>query len=212
MGQIYLVRHGETAWNQELVFRGRADIPLSERGRRQAALAGQALSARQLAAIHSSPLSRAVETAEAVARFQKVPVEIDPAFVDLDYGQFQGMQLGEARERFPGVCRTWESAPQLTRFPGGEDMGAVTERAMPRLEELAGTHADEEIAVVTHRVVLKAILCQVCWADNARFWEVSRDTASISKVEYEGGRFTCVMQNDTAHLAALEDGGERVDF
>lgn len=212
MGQIYLVRHGETTWNRELVFRGRADVPLSDRGKRQVALVGQALSEHRLAAIHSSPLSRAVETAEAITRLQEVPLEIDPAFIDLDCGEFQGASLEDARERFPEVCRTWESEPHLTRFPGGEGLDEVTARAMPRLEELAKAHPSDAIAVVTHRVVLKVVLCQVRWGDNAKFWEVPLDTASIGRLAYEDGRFECIVQNDTAHLESLGETGDRADF
>ena len=212
MTSIYLVRHGRTIWNKELVFRGQADVPLDDFGRKQARCAGEALRDVELAAIHASPLSRARETAEAVAEHQTVEVAIDPAFNDFDCGKFQGMALDAAREAYPDVYKTWEESPHTVEFPEGGRLDDVTQLAMPRLRELARVHDGRAIAVVTHRVVLKVILCQVQWGDNSHFWEVKLDTAGISLLEPEGDALRVVSQNDTSHLAALGDAEGKADF
>ena len=69
MTSIYLVRHGQTAWNKEEIFRGRTDVPLDESGRKQAELVGKYFREMEIHAIYSSPLARAWETAQAIARF-----------------------------------------------------------------------------------------------------------------------------------------------
>jgi len=83
MTTIYLVRHGQTAWNKEEVFRGMADVPLNETGRKEALLTGEYLKAVKVEAIYSSPLSRAVETAETIARNQGKEVLISDGLIDI---------------------------------------------------------------------------------------------------------------------------------
>jgi len=210
--RIYLVRHGQTVWNRELIFRGQADVPLNDTGRKQAELAGEALKDVNLAAIYASPLSRAAETAEAIARRQNVSVGADPAFNDFDCGRFQGLTLEAAKGAFPDIYETWEKTPHLVRFPEGGSLHDVTNRAMPRLKELSEQHRGRNIAVVTHRVVLKVILCQVLWGDNSHFWEVNLDTGSISRIESEGDTFAVRRQNDTRHLRSMNADGAKTDF
>ena len=210
--RVHLVRHGQTVWNRELVFRGRADVPLDQRGMEQAACAGEALSKVKLAAIHSSPLSRARQTAEVIARHHRLAVRIDDAFVDFDCGAFQGKTVAEAKQAYPEVFEMWEKRPHLTRFPDGGSLDDVAAAVMPRLRELSGQYASEDIAIVTHRVALKVILCQVRWGSHERFWDVTLDTASISVIEGDADGFCVLSQNRTSHLAALDDGQTKVDF
>ena len=137
MGQIYLVRHGETAWNKAKIFRGRRDIPLNEQGRLEAACAARALRQVPLAAVYSSPLSRARETAETVAAGRDLGVTVDEAFTDLDYGEWTEYWDVEARAKFGDQYRQWKESPHLVKFPDGESLDDVRRRAAPRLTELA---------------------------------------------------------------------------
>jgi broad specificity phosphatase PhoE len=90
MIEIILVRHGETAWNRREIFRGRADIELSETGARQAELLAQYLSQTGISAIYSSPLKRALKTAEAIASYHSLDVKTTSGLIDFDYGNWQG--------------------------------------------------------------------------------------------------------------------------
>jgi broad specificity phosphatase PhoE len=154
LGQIYLVRHGETAWNKAKIFRGRRDIPLDEQGRLEAACAARALREVPLAAIYSSPLSRARETAETIAAGRGLTVAVDDSFIDIDYGEWTEYRDTEARRKFADQYRQWKESPHLVKFPGGESLDDVRRRAAPRLMELARQHADATITLVSHRVVL----------------------------------------------------------
>ena len=100
MTEIILIRHGETEWNVEEVFRGRIDIELNQNGIKQAKLLAEYLSKRKIDAIYSSPLQRAVKTAEIIAGYHKLNVGIAPGLIDFDFGEWQGLSLQEVRDRF----------------------------------------------------------------------------------------------------------------
>jgi phosphoserine phosphatase len=109
---ILLVRHGQTEWNRVERFRGLADILLNEAGLQQAKATGRRLAAQwQPTAIYSSPLSRAVKTAEAIGRHLGLPVKIHPGLADIDYGEWQGLTPDEARSRWPEVIDLWYNTP-----------------------------------------------------------------------------------------------------
>jgi phosphoserine phosphatase len=211
LGQIYLVRHGETAWNKAKIFRGRRDIPLDEQGRLEAACAARALREIPLTAIYSSPLSRARETAETVAAGRGLAVTVDDAFIDIDYGEWTEYWDTEARRKFGDQYRQWKESPHLVKFPGGESLDEVRRRAAPRLMELAQQYPTGAIALVSHRVVLKLLLCEAKGLDDSHFWNVRLDTGAISVLEYEKGTLRVAVENDTRHLQALTDHSSK-DF
>ena len=91
MTEIIMVRHGETEWNVVEVFRGRIDIELNETGIKQAELLAEYLSDSKVDVIYSSPLKRALKTAEIIAGYHRLDVEVAPSLIDLDYGKWQGL-------------------------------------------------------------------------------------------------------------------------
>ena len=211
MGQIYLVRHGQTAWNKAKIFRGRRDIPLDEQGRLEAACAARALRDVPFGRIYSSPLSRARETAETIADARGLAVIADEAFTDIDYGEWTEYWDIEARQKFGDQYRLWKESPHLVKFPGGESLDDVRRRAAPRLMELARQNPEGAIALVSHRVVLKLLLCEAKGLDNSHFWEVRLDTGAISVLEYGDGTLRVAVENDTRHLQGLTEHSSK-DF
>lgn len=211
MGQIYLVRHGETAWNKAKIFRGRRDVPLDAQGRLEAAAVAQALREVVFDRICASPLSRARETAEAIAAGRSMEVVADGAFTDIDYGEWTEYWDVEARRKFSEQYRQWHESPQLVKFPGGESLDDVRQRAVPRLLELGRRHDESLIALVSHRVVLKVLLLAAKGLDNSHFWQVPLDTGAISVVECRAGTLRLVVENDTRHLHG-QAGHGTIDF
>lgn len=199
---ILLVRHGQTEWNRIERFRGQADVPLNEVGLRQAEATGLAISKRyQLAAIYTSPLSRSVATAQAIAGHFNLPVQPHPDMIDIDYGDWQGLTTEEVRLRWPKQIENWFSHPQRALIPGGETLANLRRRAMRTVAELAQQHAGQTIALVGHTVINRVILLGVLGLSNRRFWHLRQDTCAINVIEAWNGDYALVSLNDTCHLA-----------
>ena len=123
MTQIILVRHGQTPWNKDKIFRGSRDIPLNDQGREEARLAGEWLKGETIHAAYASPLSRARDTADAIARHHGLAVADLPGLTDLCYGDWEGMPLSEVKVRYAELYRQWETAPPERPVSPGRDPG-----------------------------------------------------------------------------------------
>ena len=201
MTRIILVRHGETEWNRVERFRGRADVPLNGTGLFQAQATGRRIADEwRPVAIYSSPLSRAVRTAEAVAWHFNLPIQVNPGLIDIDYGQWQGLTPDEARERWPEVVDAWYSAPHTVHIPGGETLDDLRARGLKTVNELSALHKGQTIVLVSHTVINRIILLGVLGLGKDRFWRLRQDTCALNVFEVEGSVFTLVSLNDTNHL------------
>jgi len=201
MTRIILVRHGETEWNRVERFRGRADVPLNGTGLFQAQATGRRIADEwRPVAIYSSPLLRAVRTAEAVAWHFDLRVEVHPGLIDIDYGEWQGLTPAEAKERWPEVVDAWYNAPHTAHIPGGETLDDLRARGLKTVNELSMLHRGQTIALVSHTVVNRIILLGVLGLGNDRFWRLRQDTCALNVFEVEGSVFTLVSLNDTNHL------------
>ncbi len=206
MGRVFLVRHGQTDWNREEVFRGTHDIPLNGFGRIQAQAIGHELSRRGLRdpLFFSSPLGRAVETAEiAVAVFSDRPVEKAVAFTDINFGDWQGKPHREIEKLFPGLYKEWLTKPETVLFPGGETLEQVAGRSSGALLQMARTFSAHDLVIVSHRVVNKVLLGWLLGAGLNSFWKIKQDTACINILEYNGRFFVLNALNETCHLRPL---------
>lgn len=201
MTRILLVRHGQTEWNRVERFRGRADVPLNDTGLAQAQATGERVAKTwQPRAIYSSPLSRARQTAQAIARHYGLAVQIHPGLADIDYGEWQGLTPDEARQRWPEQVENWYQHPERAQIAGGESLASLRQRAMQTVVELAEQHPGETIVLVGHTVINRIILLGTLGLGNERFWRLRQDTCAINVLEYEAGDFTLVSLNDTCHL------------
>jgi len=201
MARIILVRHGQTEWNRVERFRGRADVPLNETGLAQAQATGQRVAEEwQPVAVYSSPLSRAVKTAGAIAQHFGLSVQIHDGLTDIDYGQWQGLTPDEAKERWPEIHHAWYNLPHTARIPSGETLDDLQARGMAAVNELAAQHAEQTVVLVGHTVINRVILLSVLGLGNERFWRLRQDTCAINVFEAENDDFTLVSLNDTCHL------------
>ena len=204
MTLIVLVRHGETEWNRVERFRGRADVPLNDTGLAQAEATARRITAEwQPAAIYSSPLSRAVRTAEAIARPLGLPVQIHRGLADIDYGRWQGLTPDEARAQWPEEVDAWYRTPEAAQIPGGETLTALRVRTMDAVRGLAARHQGTTIVLVGHTVVNRAILLGALGLRSYGFWRLKQDPCAINVLEVDGHEFTLVSMNDTCHLKGM---------
>jgi len=212
MTSIYLVRHGQTAWNKEEIFRGRTDIPLDETGLKQAELAGEYFKAMVIQGVYSSPLSRAWQTAERIAKFCHLQVQPLEGTIDMSFGNWEGHALKEIERIDPETYRQWREEPHLAKLPGGESLDDVRFRAMAALEWVIKKHPEGSVVLISHRVVNKVLICGILGIDNSHFWQIAQDTAAINLIQYKRGRYVLSSMNETCHLKALKEEKIKVDF
>ena len=202
MAELILARHGETAWNVEKVFRGRADVDLDRVGLKQAELLGKYLSNWELEAIYSSPLRRALDTANMVARYQKVAVHVAEGLTDFDYGEWQSVPEQEVKKLYPALLNEWHSNPHKVRTPGGESLEDVRRRVVELINDILPRHRGN-VLLVSHRVVIKVLICYLLGLDNSHFWNIRQDVCGITTFDHVDGRFVLTRHNDTSHLREL---------
>jgi len=203
MTDIILVRHGETDWNVAEVFRGRVDVELNATGVKQAELLAEYLSNLGLNAIYSSPLQRALRTAEVIGEHNQLEVAVAPGLTDIDYGEWQGLSHQEVRERYKELYAGWVKHPEQVRMPAGERLDDVRHRALAVVDDVIDRH-EGIVILVSHRVVNKVLICALLGLDNSRFWNIRQDISGITGFTCKKGQFILTRHNDTSYLKPLQ--------
>lgn len=204
MTRIILVRHGRTEWNKFERFRGRVDVELDETGRRQAEAAAERIAQWEVAAIYSSPLKRAMTTAQIVADRLGLTVQPLEGIIDMDFGEWQGLPIDEAREKYGALFDLWRYRPEKLEIPGAETLEDVRKRVVAAIDEVVAKHEDQTIALVGHRVVCKVLLCHLLGLDNSHFWQIAQDDTAINLFEIWEGKPSVILINETCHLRDIE--------
>ena len=203
MTKLILARHGETVWNVEKIYRGRTDVNLDEVGIKQAELLGKYLSNWELEAIYSSPLRRALDTANIIAHYQKIGVHIVEGLIDFDYGEWQSLPEQEVKRLYPALLNEWHHNPHKVVMPGGESLEDVSKRAIEVVNDVLSKYQGS-VVLVSHRVVNKVLICSLLGLDNSYFWNIKQDVGGITIFNYVDGRFVLTRHNDASHLRELQ--------
>ena len=184
---LILVRHGRTAANAGGLLQGRRDLPLDELGEQQAAAVAASLAARpDIERIVTSPLLRARQTAEAISAATGAPITVDEAWIELDYGAWDGTPLTAVP---PAAWAEWRRDPAFAP-PGGESLREVAARvegaASSLLDGLAASAASTStvgaVVVVSHVSPIKAAVCWALGGDEALTWRLFLAPASVSRI------------------------------
>jgi broad specificity phosphatase PhoE len=187
--RLYLVRHGETDSNVEGRTQGARDVPLNDLGRRQAEALAAKLSTSGLAAIYASTASRALDTAAPIAAVHGLEIQGDERFAELDQGELDGLTGEDLRHEHADFLHRWRTEdPATLRMPGGETLGEVQERMIEASREaIAATRAaagdESALAIVSHNLALRALLCHILDVPLASFRRFHHDVAAIAEVE-----------------------------
>jgi len=198
-----LVRHGQTEWNREIRFRGTTDLRLTAFGRAQAGRVAEHLRAEPIAAIYSSPLSRAVETARPLAEALNLPVQTHRGLISVDYGEWQGHTPQEVSVLWPDLYRLWQQSPDQVTFPGGESLPIALDRAVALLTELSAVFPGQTLALFSHEIVTRAVMLHILGMSLSAYWRMPQDTACINAFSYDPPRRMLIYLNDTCHLRGL---------
>jgi len=201
MLRLILVRHGETEWNSEARLQGgKSNIPLNERGRKQVRCLGLALQGEKLEAIYSSPLQRALDTAQAISVHHNLKVETDHALAEIDMGFIDGLDMAEVKERQKDFWKRWHQEDFSVALPGGESLLQVQQRVWGAVQEIIMRHRRGSVAVVSHSIALKTIITSILGAPLSSLIRFHLGVASISILHIDNDRTSLVMLNDTCHL------------
>lgn len=199
---IFVVRHGETEWNRGKIFRGTHDIPLNENGRRQAATLAGVLPAVDAAC--SSPLSRAVETAQLALKGRDCTIEKHPGLLDFDYGDWTGLDDDSVSKKWPNEHACWVNTPHAAHPPNGDTLETVSTRAMTALRDIVAAHEGQAVALFAHRVVNKLLVMGMLGLPLDRFPFVRQDNCCLNEFTSAGDDFVAIHVNDTSHLRNLD--------
>jgi len=200
---IILVRHGQTAWNKEERFRGRADLPLDETGIKQVEAAANKLANCGAKAIYSSPLQRTMMTAEPIAAKLNLTIQPLEGLIDIDYGAWQGLSTEEVLEQDANLYQQWIRTPQNPRFPDGEGLQDVRDRVVTVINKVLSEHAGQTVILVSHVVVCRVFICTVLGLDNSHFWQIGQDVNAINTIGLREEKLVLNSLNDTCHLKGL---------
>lgn len=195
---IYIVRHGETDWNTKLKLQGRSDIPLNEKGLEQARLTGQGLKQAgiEFDRVYSSPLQRAVKTAELISGFDSSQIIKENRIIEFSFGKAEGSTPEERQTNpdFAPIKDFFNNPPVYKPAQGAESFEEVFDRTSRFWEEeirtLSSSSRFKNILAVTHGGTLQTLLMHIDGRPLKDFWQVSFPNCSVNKVVLEDEKFT----------------------
>lgn len=204
MSKIYLIRHGETEWNREGRSQGCSnDIPLSEVGLRQADAIGKRLINESIDLFFSSSLTRAFQTAKAIAKYHKKEVTMQKEFMEISFGDWEGLKIDEIKEKYIDIYKIWRDTPHIAKVPGAESLLEIRERSFHKLMEIVNSNKDKNILVVSHGITIKVLIASLMGIDLANLHKIRQDNTALNIFEYRDNSFYTHLINDTCHLNSI---------
>ena len=205
--KLILVRHGETHWNKDgLVQGGDSDIELNDTGLEQARNLAAFLKNEPIIAILSSPLRRAIATAEVIASQHQLPVEIDQGLRELKVGDLEGISVSNLRTTFSRFLLQWWQEGEAMKLPNGESLVELQQRAWKAIEGLLERHKtspennkDAAVVVVSHYFVTLAIILKALNLPLDCFIKFKLDLAGVSILEFRDYGARLVTFNNTSY-------------
>jgi probable phosphoglycerate mutase len=204
--RVIIVRHGQTQWNLKLIRQGHLDSPLTDRGRAQAKALGERLAQERFAALYSSDLGRAIQTAQTIAAVTGHTVVTDARLRERNLGVFQGLGREEIERRFPEEYRLHRSLGPDYVIPSGESVLQQVERNLLCLNEIAEKHLADTVVVVTHGGVLSGLFrhtFSIPFSAPRRFEFMN---ASLNVFNFENGSWFLQTWGDVSHLGTVGTG------
>ncbi|KXO91143.1 phosphoglycerate kinase [Tsukamurella pseudospumae] len=198
--RLILLRHGQTPASVGRLYSGRGNPSLTELGREQAHAAADLLRDTHIDAILSSPLDRARQTADAVNATRGLTVEVEDGLIETDFGAWEGLSFGEARERDPELHGRWLGDTSVAP-PGGESFDEVHGRVTALLQRVTVEHPGRTVLLVSHVTPIKTILRIALDVGPQLLYRLHLDLASISIADlYPDGGASVRQVNRTAAL------------
>jgi ribonuclease H / adenosylcobalamin/alpha-ribazole phosphatase len=196
-----LLRHGQTPMSVQQRYAGRSDVPLTHVGVQQAVAAAKRLAPAGIGVIVTSPLLRAVQTAQEVADVSGAAVVTDDGFRETDFGAWEGLTFAEVRERWPAEVTAWLADPDVAP-PGGESFADVSARVTAALRRVLADRAGQRVLIVSHVTPIKTLVAAALLAPSAALFRMHLDVAALCEIDwYADGPAVLRSFNDTGHLS-----------
>jgi broad specificity phosphatase PhoE len=200
----YLIRHGATAASaaEPVVMQGRhTDAPLSADGLAQAAETSQFLAGRRLDANYTSPMLRARQTAETIGQPHGLSPQPVEALIEADLGTWEGLSWDEIKSRDPEGYAQFIARPDLLGYGGGENIAQLRDRSLPAINELMRKHLGQVIAIVTHRIVIRACVAELLGLPLSEARRISPSTCGLTLLRAGRDNLELVSYNVLFHLS-----------
>ena len=184
--RLFIVRHGETAWNREGRFQGKKDIPLNENGLAQADLTAKRFIGFKFDAVLASPLARARVTGEKIAEAAGCDTFItDDGFMEISHGDWEGQLRPYVEEKWPDIIDAWLNKPAVCQMPGegGESLSDVMERAVEAIERIAFRYSGN-VLLATHDAVAKTLICHYIGLPLEMYWRIKIPNCAVSFIDF----------------------------
>jgi len=221
MKRFYLVRHAQTAWNNDNRIQGHSDLPLNPEGEEQAKRLGSLFATRHLAGIFTSHLQRNQQTAQHIAAGNGHPFDsaqdgraersrthghgvrpiITQDLAEMHLGAWEGLTPEEVDAQFAGAYQQWRIRPSTVQIPGAELLEAFRQRVSQALERIVSSSGEGEYVIVSHGGVIAALLAEVLTADyDALLRRLRLDNAGVTALECGTSLRHVLWINATGHL------------
>ncbi|MDP6468794.1 MAG: histidine phosphatase family protein [Pirellulaceae bacterium] len=199
---LFMVRHGATDNNlaDPPLLQGRTDVPLSVAGHRQAGRTAELLAHQTIRRVYASPLLRARQTAEVIAKPHRLNVEIVDGIQEIDVGDWEGRSWQEIAVSEPQRYHQFMADPAKHGYAGGENVTDLFRRVQPAMEELLASNLGEQIVVVGHNLVNRAFLAQLIGLPLAQVRSVNQDNCGVSVARYRKNEIKLLSMNSIFHL------------
>ena len=198
---LYLVRHGQTACSRENRFCGEVDVPLTESGLAMADALANAFGAESWTAIYSSPLLRARQTAEPLARRLGLELRNEDGLREIAYGAWDGRLESEVERAEPAAFHAWSADPGWVSPPGGETAWQIAARALPVVEALRERHPDGRVLAVSHKATIRILVCALLGIDVGLFRKrIAQEVGAVTAFEFRSTGPLLKALNDVSHL------------
>jgi broad specificity phosphatase PhoE len=153
-----------------------------------------------ISAIYSSPLKRAVDTAQAIAGYHNLEVQIEPALREMEVGELEGVPITELGTNFSSFMVQWRQGEGTAKLPGGESLIELSDRVWSAVQPMIDNHKRGDVVLVSHYFVIVAIICQALGMPVTQIWRLRVQNASISILDFDGRQPSLVSMGDICHL------------
>jgi len=198
--RLLIARHGQTKHNLDRRYQGITDAPLNETGRAQAARLAERLAAEKIDVIYSSPLMRSTQTAELLAKANRLDIINDERLREISFGEWEGMSYDEIKARSPGLLEKWINDPAHIPPPNGETLIELAARVREAVDEFKSRHVKDTVLVVTHGGVIRTLLCLSLGLDLNRHMQFESATGSLSELSFYEEGVSLKLFNGISHL------------